>query len=533
MTQTEYKNLSELMIKENKKNTNTNANEHFDNLLTYITYMSNTYTYLKKFIEILTIIKKIQILKNDKYDLLIPTESEINLLEQNLKNVNTMDIIATLSRLIKSKAQSFKIFLDTKYLIQKLNNGSTIYYRYFVEKKKKDKKIDISDTDFISNITMNIIIKNENYNEIYEQLNMITDKLIKINAKSENLYLLEGSNNKKNNEILYYKYIKEQRYKKINNSDDGNDDSDDNSDSDNDNDDDNDNDILKSMDKQKNMTISYRNNFFSFIINKFYKNNKSNNTYLNKIKNIILTNLNLKKLTEGNEHLYKTLSNFFKHQVNSLVLITVLLQPFSIVEEDYIFKLKEINELNIKSALSNKSSKKTLSNNKQKDENEDNDPSVSLFNKVSCIKLIKKFMKDSTPYNNNSLTNLINHYYTIMENKENAHKLLWLLFNIYYLECIYNEFKNNSSSTFETYTRLLAVKPVKSGDPYLERLKWIIKLFEEQKNTEMSLLGLINFCLFISLKEENSYLLFGDDSDLDFDDLNESEESNDKSQIYF
>ena len=40
-----------------------------------------------------------------------------------------MDIIAILSRLIKSKSQSFKIFLDTKYLIQKLNNGSTVYYR--------------------------------------------------------------------------------------------------------------------------------------------------------------------------------------------------------------------------------------------------------------------------------------------------------------------------------------------------------------------------------------------------------------------
>ena len=75
-------------------------------------------------------------------------------------------------------------------------------------------------------------------------------------------------------------------------------------------------------------------------------------------------------------------------------------------------------------------------------------------------------MKDSTPYNSNSLSNLINHYYTIIDNKENVHKLLWLLFNIYYLECIYNEFKNSTSSTFETYARLLAVKPVKKGDSY-------------------------------------------------------------------
>ena len=36
--------------------------------------------------------------------------------------------------------------------------------------------------------------------------------------------------------------------------------------------------------------------------------------------------------------------------------------------------------------------------------------------------------------------------------------------------------KNNNSNTFETYARLLAVKPVKKGDAYLERLKWIITL---------------------------------------------------------
>ena len=116
----EYKNLSDIINKNSKNDTSNDDN--FENLFNYLNYLSNTYKHLKKFIEILTIIKKVQILKSDKYDLLIPTESEINLLEQNLKNGNTMDIIAILSRLIKSKSQSFKIFLDTKYLIQKINN---------------------------------------------------------------------------------------------------------------------------------------------------------------------------------------------------------------------------------------------------------------------------------------------------------------------------------------------------------------------------------------------------------------------------
>ena len=251
------------------------------------------------------------------------------------------------------------------------------------------------------------------------------------------------------------------------------------------------------------------------IENTIYKNNKTNTNYLNKIKNIVLNNLNLSTLTNNNEFLTKTLDNLFRKQVNSLVLITVLLQPCSVVDDNYIFSLKEIDEFNIKKTLSNKL--KSVSNNKKEEKEE----SVALINSVPCIKLIKKFMKDSTPYNNNSLNNLINHYYTISEDKENVHKLLWLLFNIYYLECIYNEFKNSTASTFETYVRLLAVKPIKKGDAYLERLKWIIKLFEEQKNTEASLPGLINFCLFVSLKEDNSHIFFGDDSDLDFDNDNE------------
>jgi hypothetical protein len=517
----EYKNLSEIISKSSKADTTQDNN--FDNLLNYLTYLSNTYKHLKKFIEILTIIKKILILKSDKYDLLIPTESEINLLEQNLKNGNTMDIIAILSRLIKSKSQSFKIFLDTKYLIQKLNNGSTVYYRYFTEKKKKDKKIDESDTNLISNITMNNVIKNENYEEMYEQINSINDKLIKMFNKSDNLFVLIGINNKRTNELPYLKYIRELKKNVAIDDNSSEEESADESADEYEGDEHNKNSKLKKM------NMSYRNNFFKFIIEKFYKNNKANNNYLNKIKNIMINNLNLKEITENNEFLEKTLLNLFKHQVSSIVLITSLLQPFSVVDQ-YVFTLKEINELNIKIILNNKVSSDNKKNNVDKDMEE-----LSIINKIPCIKLIKKFMKDSTPYNNNSLTNLINHYYTILENKENAHKLLWLLFNIYYLECIYNEFKNNNVSTFETYARLLAVKPIKKGDAYLERLKWIIKLFEEQKNTEISLPALINFCLFVSLKEENSYLLLGDDSDFDVDDINDNLDSinNNKTEIYF
>ena len=496
----EYNNLSDLIIKGNKYDTSKDTN--YDNLNNYLTSISNVYKHLKKFIDILTIIKKIQILKSDKYDLLVPTESEINQLDQNLKNGNTMEIIAILSRLIKSKSQSFKMFLDTKYLVQKLNNGSTIYYRYFIDKKKKDKKIDESDKNLISNLTMNNLIQHENYNELYEQIYDINDKLIKMCSKMDNLYVYEGSNNKKTNEMQYSKFIKELKNSSNKNYDDS-DDSDDESDDDD------------KETKHKKMTMNYRNNFFNFLINKFYKNNKTNTNYLNKIKNIVLNNLNLSTLTNNNEFLTKTLDNLFRKQVNSLVLITVLLQPCSVVDDNYIFNLKEIDEFNIKKTLNNKI--KSVSNNK-KEEKEEN---IALINSVPCIKLIKKFMKDSTPYNNNSLNNLINHYYTISEDKENVHKLLWLLFNIYYLECIYNEFKNSTASTFETYVRLLAVKPIKKGDAYLERLKWIIKLFEEQKNTEASLPGLINFCLFVSLKEDNSHIFFGDDSDLDFDNDNE------------
>ena len=523
----EYKNLSNIINKNNKNDTTNDDN--FENLFNYLNYLSNTYKHLKKFIEILTIIKKIQILKSDKYDLLIPTESEINLLEQNLKNGNTMDIIAILSRLIKSKSQSFKIFLDTKYLIQKLNNGSTVYYRYFTEKKKKDKKIDESDKNLMHNITMNNVVKNENYEEMYEQINVINDKLIKMFSKTNNLYVVLGSNNKISNQMLFSKYIKEEL--KRNNYNDSENESESESESEGEGEGEGDNydsEINKKI-KQKKMNITYRNNFFKFIIEKFYKNNKANTNYLDKIKNIMINNLNLKEITENNESLEKTLLNLFKYQVNSLVLITTLLQPFSIAEQ-YIFTLREINELNIKKVLTNK----TSTNNKNKIEKDNSE--IPLINKIPCIKLIKKFMKDSTPYNNNSLNNLINHYYTILENKENAHKLLWFLFNIYYLECIYNEFKNNNSNTFETYARLLAVKPVKKGDAYLERLKWIITLFEEQKNTEISLPALINFCLFVSLKEENSYLLLGDESDYDLEDINDDGAEytkNKNSEIYF
>ena len=164
----EYNNLSDLIIKGNKEDTSKDIN--FDNLNNYLAHMSNVYKHLKKFTEILTVIKKIQILKSDKYDLLIPTESEINQLDLNLKNGNTMEIIAMLSRLIKSRSQSFKMFLDTKYLVQKLNNGSAVYYRYFVDKKKKDKKLDNLEGNLISNITMNNKIQNENYNDIYNQI---------------------------------------------------------------------------------------------------------------------------------------------------------------------------------------------------------------------------------------------------------------------------------------------------------------------------------------------------------------------------
>ena len=107
----EYNNLSQIISKNIKEDTSNDNN--FDNLFNYLNSLSNVYKHLNKFVEILTIIKKVQILKSDKYDLLIPTEAEINLLEQNLKDGNTMDIIALLSRLIKSKSQSFKVFLDT------------------------------------------------------------------------------------------------------------------------------------------------------------------------------------------------------------------------------------------------------------------------------------------------------------------------------------------------------------------------------------------------------------------------------------
>jgi hypothetical protein len=502
----EYNNLSDVIIKANKNDTSKDTN--YDNLNNYIVNISNVYKHLKRFVEILTIIKKIQILKSDKYDLLIPTESEINLLDQNLKSGNTMEIIAVLSRLIKSKSQSFKIFLDTKYLVQKLNNGSAVYYRYFSDKKKKDKKLDESDKNLISNLTMNNVIQNENFNEMYDQIMDINEKLIKMYLKTDNLYIYEGSNNKKTNELLYSKYIKE---KKCLANDDYSDDSDDDDD---DSEDDGGGGGNKMEMKNKKMSMSYRNNLFNFLINKFYKNNKSNTNNLNKIKDIMLNNLNISVLTNNNEYLTKTLENLCRKQVNSLVLITVLLQPCSVVDENYIFNLKEIDEFNIKKTLCNKvKPAKSILNNK-KQEGEEN---VSIINTVSCIKLIKKFMKDSTPYNNNSFTNLINHYYTILEDKESVHKLLWLLCNIYFLECIYNEFKNSTSSTYETYVRLLAIKPMKKGDIYLERLKWIIKLFEEQKNTEASLPGLINFCLYVSLKEDNSHIFFGDDSDLDFD----------------
>ena len=358
---------------------------------------------------------------------------------------------------------------------------------------------------------MNNVVKNENYNDIYEQINLINDKIIKMFQKSNNLYIKLD----KNNEILFSKYMKDMQ--KNNDSD-----SDSESESENENEDEENNNK-----KQKKMSMNYRNNFYKFIIEKYYKTNKTNANQLNKIKNLMITNLNLKELTENNETLEKTLFNLFKYQVNSLVLITSLLQPYSVVDQYVFNNLKEVNELNIKHILRGKNS---LSKNSTSDKNEEIEQLA--INKVSCIKLIKKFMKDSTPYNNNSLANLINHYYTILDNKENAHKLLWLLFNIYYLECIYNEFKNSSPSTFDTYARLLAVKPVKKGDAYLERLKWIIKLFEEQKNTEISLPALINFCLFVSLKEENSYLLLGDDSDLDFDDINDEVNTN-KNEVCF
>ncbi len=317
----EYNNLSEIITKSGK--TDTTNDNNFDNLYNYLNYLSNTYKHLKKFIEILTIIKKIQILKSDKYDVLIPTETEINLLEQNLKNGNTMDIIALLSRLIKSKSQSFKIFLDTKYLIQKLNNGSTIYYRYFTEKKKKDKKIDESDKNLINNITMNNIIKSENYEEIYEQINNINDKLIKNFNKSNNLFVIIGNDNKKTNEILFSKYIKELKKNSLT----YNDESESENDSEEENAEESDDEEydLNKKNKLKKMSMSYRNNFFKFIIEKFYKNNKANANYLNKIKTIIINNLNLKEITENNESLEKTLLNLFKYQVNSLVLITSLL----------------------------------------------------------------------------------------------------------------------------------------------------------------------------------------------------------------
>jgi len=372
----------------------------------------------------------------------------------------------------------------------------------------------------ISNIKINNHVKGENCNLIYDQILDMNEKIIKLFLKTNTLFYVEGINGKRNTEMLFTKYLKDIKHSN-NNDDDDDDDEEEDEDGENSSSD-NEKDV-----KNKKMSISYRNNFFTYIINKFYKNSKINTTSLNKLKNIMLTNINLKNITENNSFLEKTLKNLLQHQVNSLVLITVLLQPYSI--DDYVFQLKEIDEFNIKKTLNNK-----IKTNVKKTNDSTNKEDTSLINTVPCIKLIKKFMKDSTPYNNNSLMNLINHYYTIIDNKENAHRLLWLLFNIYYLECIYNEFKNNSSSTFETYTRLLAVKPIKKGDCYLERLKWIVKLFEEQKNTEVSLQGLINFCLYVSLKEDNSHIFFGDDSDLDFEDeMDEINNLKNKSEILF
>jgi hypothetical protein len=231
----------------------------------------------------------------------------------------------------------------------------------------------------------------------------------------------------------------------------------------------------------------------------------------------MLSNLNLDDITT-NEYLKNTLLNLFKYQVNSLVLITILLQPWSVVNNNnYVFKLTELDEFNIKKNLSNKSKSNTNTNTNS---DKDNDTKHS----ISCIKLIKKFMKDNTPYHQNSIENLVKHYYSILENKESAHKLLWFIFNIYYLECIYDEFKNQNSSTYQTYVRLFAIKPSKSDSPYLDRIQWIANNYQQG-----NLQGLINFSLFISMKEENGHFFY-EDSELE---QNEDDDDSNNNNFLF
>jgi hypothetical protein len=467
--------------------------------------LSETFEHLNKFLKTLEVLGKINILKNNMYDFMIPTSHEVDLFENITEKGKTINAegVNLLCRFIKKK-NSFKNLLKNNYQFQKLDNDSTIYYRYI----KKDKTNSIPKEE---NITSQLILGerslgiNESLEKIYEEIKQINDKVLKKYIKTTthqkellkipDIYFVDIDGK----EILFLDYLKNYNKNIIVDSDEEDSESES---------------ISRELLGSDIADFDYRNSNFNYIIKNYNKNTKKNNIILEKISKIMLKKIKISNLIKSNSNLKNTIEKLFNYQLNPLVLITIILQPFSVVNDDsYLFNYKKIKELNFNNYLLEKKFVKEETTTIKVD-----DDSLASLKNNSCIKIIKKFMKNNSEYNKSSLEKLFNHYYSIMDSKENAYKILWLLFNIYYLESIY--VTCNNIDNYLTYIRLFSVKPMNKDkkDMYFESLKRIVKLFEDRKsNEENSLPGLINFCLWVSLEEDNSFLFF-DQSDLDVED---------------
>ena len=433
------------------------------------------------------------VLKSSKYNINLPTESEVNRLLKAEKNNDTQTLLSLLMKFIikQSKTSYNSVLKDGYHTVIKLNNNSSCYIRtiLFEENIKKllnnEKITEISEIyniykknyEYINDnyIFSGSILDDDNSDIIFNELldvnkcildNILIDSHVQLfNMSNDNFLLIDKT-----------KYLNE------------------NKDNTNIND-----------DELYDLGIEKRIEIFEKII---YNLKKTNNpeAYLDKILSELKTVYEYNLLSDMDDKCenYKNkiniINNLLFNKLSPLVSIALILQPYSPCSLEYmLFNISNLFEISNKTKI--------------KDDNIKDLKKKEIINAQTIIQKITNIIINNNNNNNNNIDNIIKEYEKFLYNDQKlSYKIVWLVICSYYLENIINDANSNyydiNYNNFISYIKLFGIKQYNKGDFYKIRIQWIINLFNEDTNSSLTLPNLYKYCSWLIMNEDkNNFIM--------------------------
>lgn len=493
---------------------------NFNNHLSFIdsVIIVKELQYLNVFKNALEKFKKINILKNNKYNLILPLKNEVDTIVYCDRRGKTDSIVELLMRLFKPiQNGDFEIpFKEKDYFsIINLNNGSKILIRTI------NNLCNVKKNSYSSYKIENLyeLIKSKNNYVTYDYLNIYSNSDNENNAEEvlykmfENVFLItcftyERLLKYKNFDILKIENNNIIKINKVSN-----------------NLFDNDNNVLNTFDdintsktvkhsNHSSLDVKDRITIFDTLL-KNIKNISDTNNYINLTLNGLIENVTYNVFESDNPNNKKKIHDILFEKLSKLTTIIIILQPNSLCDLKYL--LFNINdEFNLP--------KKNTKDNTNIKENK--------YNAQHILNHISDFFysyDNSTSDNNGSynINDLVNEYVKYFEgDSELALKCLWFVMLSYHIELCINEvhevYSNINTDTIKTYIKIFGIKQYSKGDFYKMRIEWIFNLFNENNNYSHMLPNIFKYCYWIIMNDDKNNFIFNLYNDNKLQDLSDA-----------